>query len=61
VLPSTRKHYSNTMPPMPQLTDDQVAAVLTYIRQQYGRESKAIEPGDVANVRSGMTSAGPAK
>jgi mono/diheme cytochrome c family protein len=55
VLPSTRKHYSNTMPPMPQLTDEQVAAVLTYIRQQYGGEASAVEVGQVAKVRSELS------
>ena len=55
VLPSTRKHYSNTMPPMPQLTDEQVAAVLTYIRQQYGGEASPVEPDEVAKVRSATT------
>jgi mono/diheme cytochrome c family protein len=55
VLPPTRKHYSNTMPPMPQLTDEQVAAVLTYIRQQYGGEASPVEPGEVAKVRSATT------
>jgi glucose/arabinose dehydrogenase len=54
VLPPNRKHYSDKMPPMTQLTDDQIASVLTYIRQQYGGGAPAILPADVSKVRSRM-------
>ena len=51
VLPANRTHYSNTMPPMSQLKDDQIARVLTYIRQEYGGKASEIRPDQVATVR----------
>jgi nitrite reductase (NO-forming) len=55
VLPANRKHYSEKMPPMTQMTDEQIASVLTYIRQQYGGGASAVTAGDVAKVRSATT------
>lgn len=44
--------YNNAMPQWKQLTDDQIAAVLTYIRSDWGNNAPAIEPSFVAGVRS---------
>jgi mono/diheme cytochrome c family protein/glucose/arabinose dehydrogenase len=43
------------MPPLGSaLTDDQIAAVLTYIRREWGHTASPVEPDDVAEVR-GLT------
>ncbi|HTY85964.1 MAG TPA: c-type cytochrome [Candidatus Acidoferrum sp.] len=52
VLPADRPRYSNTMPPLSALTDEQVASVLTYVRQQFGGNGSAILPEQVKAVRS---------
>lgn len=51
VLPANRPVFSNTMPPFFQLTDQEIADVLTYIRQQYGGKASAVEPRQVAVLR----------
>ena len=44
--------YDGTMPTFKaQLSDDQIAAVLTYVRGQWGNSSAAIRPDVVAKVR----------
>jgi mono/diheme cytochrome c family protein len=52
VLPADRPVYSNTMPPFYQLSDQDIADVLTYIRQQYGDKASAIDPSQVAALRN---------
>jgi mono/diheme cytochrome c family protein len=43
------------MPPLGgSLSDEQIAAVLTYIRREWGHTASAVEPADVKEVR-GMT------
>ena len=44
--------YSNTMAPHNFLTDQQIADVLTYIRNSFGNKATAISPGDVKYVRA---------
>jgi mono/diheme cytochrome c family protein len=51
VLPADRPVFSNTMPPFYQLSDQDIADVLTYIRQQYGGKASAIDPSQVAALR----------
>ena len=51
VLPADRPAYSNTMPPFYQLSDQDIADVLTYVRQQYGGKASAIDPNQVAALR----------
>ena len=41
------------MPPMATLDDEQLAAILTYIRRAWGHEAGPISPGTVARVRAG--------
>lgn len=53
VLPADRPHYSNTMPPMKQLKDQQIADLLTYVRRQYGGNASAVTADQVASVRNG--------
>jgi mono/diheme cytochrome c family protein len=43
--------YNNAMPQWKQLTDDQIAAILTYIRSDWGNNAPAVTPEYVAKVR----------
>jgi mono/diheme cytochrome c family protein len=40
------------MPPMNVLTDEQIATVLTFVREQFGNKASAINAGAVAKVRT---------
>lgn len=51
VLPADRPKYSNVMPALSMLTDEQIANVVTYIRQRFGSDSSAITPAQVAAQR----------
>ena len=51
VLPANREPYSNTMPAFAQLPDNEIAAVLTYIRQQFASKAPAITSSEVAAQR----------
>lgn len=45
------KQFNNTMPPQP-LTDDQIAAVLTYVYHSFGNSGKTVTKDDVTKTRS---------
>ncbi|HEX6191114.1 MAG TPA: c-type cytochrome [Chitinophagaceae bacterium] len=44
--------YSNVMAPHNHLSDQQIADVLTYIRNSFGNKAVAVTPGDVKYVRA---------
>jgi glucose/arabinose dehydrogenase/mono/diheme cytochrome c family protein len=44
--------FNGVMPPNAFLTDDQVAQLLTYLRQNFGNYAAGIKPGEVAEVRA---------
>ena len=44
--------YSNTMAPFNYLTDQQIADVLTYVRNSFGNKASVITTGDVKYVRA---------
>lgn len=44
-------NFNNAMPQWKQLPDDQIAAILTYIRSDWGNNAPAIDPAFVAQVR----------
>jgi nitrite reductase (NO-forming) len=44
--------YNSVMPPMSQLTDDEVANILTYVRNSWGNEGDAVTKDEVAEVRA---------
>jgi len=44
--------YSNTMPPQAQLTDAQIADVLTYVRNSFGNNASAVTLAEVKAVRA---------
>ena len=43
--------YDSVMPPVVQLTDEQVAHVLTYVRNSWGNAGEAVSPDEVRQVR----------
>ena len=47
------ERYSNIMPPQVQLTDVQVADVLTYVRNSFGNKASAVTVAEVKAVRAG--------
>ncbi len=46
------KDYNSVMPPMSQLTDDEVANILTYVRQEMNNGASAVKKQDVAAIRA---------
>jgi nitrite reductase (NO-forming) len=46
------KKYNGTMTPLNYLNDDQIANVLTYVRNSFGNEGKAVTPDEVKKVRA---------
>lgn len=43
--------YANPMPAQPQLTDQEIADVLTYIRKNFGNKASAVTPAEVKAMR----------
>lgn len=46
------KTYSNSMPAFPQLSDEEVAYVATYVRNSFGNKAEAISPAEVEEIRN---------
>jgi mono/diheme cytochrome c family protein len=46
------EEYTNPMPAQPQLTDQQIADVLTYVRNSFGNKASAVTPAEVKAVRA---------
>ncbi len=46
------KTYNNAMTPHGFLSDEQVAAVLTFVRSSFGNDADAVMPDEVARVRA---------
>ncbi|TNE89020.1 MAG: nitrite reductase, copper-containing [Deltaproteobacteria bacterium] len=46
------EEYNSVMPPMSQLNDDEVANILTYVRNSWGNEGDAVSAEEVAKVRA---------
>jgi nitrite reductase (NO-forming) len=44
--------YNSVMPPMSQLNDDEVAYILTYVRNAWGNKGDAVTPAEVTQVRA---------
>lgn len=53
---ASRKESSvgNVMPPFRQLNDDDLAAILTYIRQKFGNGASAVSAAEVAEARKSL-------
>jgi nitrite reductase (NO-forming) len=46
------QEYNSVMPPMNQLTDDEVANILTYVTNSWGNQGAAVSTEDVQKVRA---------
>lgn len=46
--------YNGIMPAQDWLSDEEVSAVVTYVRQKFGARSDLVAPADVARVRAGQ-------
>jgi nitrite reductase (NO-forming) len=46
------KDYNSVMPPMSQLSNDEVASILTFVMNEWGNPGGAITPSEVAKVRA---------
>jgi mono/diheme cytochrome c family protein len=44
--------FSNTMPPLKTLTDEQIADVLTYVRNSFGNKASSVRVAEVKAVRA---------
>ena len=44
--------YSNEMPSQKKLTDNEIAAVLTYVRKSFGNKASAVTVSEVKTVRA---------
>ena len=44
----------NVMPAFAQLSDDELAAILTFIRSKFGKGASAVSAADVAKTREGL-------
>jgi nitrite reductase (NO-forming) len=45
------KNFNSVMPPMSQLNDDEIANILTYVRNSWGNEDGAVTAAEVAELR----------
>ena len=48
--------FHNTMPAQPQLTDQQIADVLTYVRNSFGNKTSSVKITDVKSARKKLKS-----
>ena len=46
------EEYNQTMPPQNYLTDEQIAAILTYLRSNLGNKASAVSADEVKNLRN---------
>ena len=51
-VPIDGEYYSNNMAPHPELSNQQVADVLTFIRSNWGNKASAVTPAEVQAVRA---------
>ena len=54
------KKYNGTMIPLNYLADDEIANVLTYVRNSFGNSGEAVKVDEVRKIRSEASSAGAA-
>ena len=44
--------YNSVMPPMSQLNDDEIAQILTYVRNSWGNTDEVVTAAQVAQIRA---------
>jgi len=54
VLPADRPKYTGQMPPMTNLSDAKIAAVITYIRDKFGKGASAVDEDEVTKVKASL-------
>jgi nitrite reductase (NO-forming) len=54
VLPADRPKYSGQMPPIAGLSDAKIAAVVTYIRDKFGKGASAVDEDEVTKVKASL-------
>ena len=54
VLPADRPKYSGQMPPITGLSDAKIAAVVTYIRDKFGKGAAAVDEDEVTKVKASL-------
>ena len=47
-----KQTYNSVMPPMSQLRDDEVANILTFVRNSWGNQGEPVTPAEVTAIRS---------
>ena len=50
----TGREYNMIMPGLPVLDDDQIANLLTYIRNEWGHSAGAVTPAEIAKIRAAV-------
>ncbi len=55
VLPPGGPKYSGQMPPIVGLSDAKLAALITFIRDKFGKGASAVDEDEVAKVRASLT------
>jgi mono/diheme cytochrome c family protein len=54
VLPADRPKYSGQMPPITGLSDAKIAALVTYIRNKFGKGTAAVDENEVTKVKTSL-------
>jgi mono/diheme cytochrome c family protein len=49
-----RREYNMEMPPLGALNDEQIAAILTYVRREWGHRADPVEPRQVEEIRAAV-------
>lgn len=47
-------YYENVMPPLAHLSDEQIADVLTYVRNSFGNKASSVSGSEVKDVRESL-------
>jgi mono/diheme cytochrome c family protein len=53
-IPVKKQLYNSTMPSIPFLENDELAALLSYIRQEWGNDASPVSPETVAKTRAAI-------
>lgn len=48
------RKLNGIMPPQPNLSDEEIAAVVVYVRDEFACKREAISPAAVAEIRAGV-------
>jgi mono/diheme cytochrome c family protein len=54
VLPANRPKYSGVMTPITGLSDAKIAALVTYVRDKFGKGASAVDEVEVAKVKASL-------